>query len=185
MGVTYLLTLLRYACERVNIPKAFDGQTLYVDGFVWLHELVAHHAREVVILKNLTPVVNEFVWRCLQHLQSGRRVLIVLDGMRHTSKYATNEARHLRRVKALMEVELALDEDEEGLTIDPTALRLSAAVSEDLVNALIDALRNHGIAYLRAPYEADGQLAYCALQHPDASIVWTCDSDLQNWFAAS
>ena len=63
------------------------------------------------------------------------------------------------------------------LTTRASTLKLAAAVSEDLVNAIIDGLRKNGIAYIRAPYEADGQLAYCALRHP-RSIVWTCDSDL-------
>ena len=35
---------------------------------------------------------------------------------------------------------------------------LSAAVSKSLVNALIRGIRVHGITYLRAPCESDGQL---------------------------
>ena len=111
------------------MPKVLDDETLILDGFVIAHEIVGHHAREVVVLKNYTPVVNEFVWRCLQHLQRGRRLLVVLDGKRNHSKYATNEARKRRRVKALMQVELQLDEDAEGYEIDASTLKLAAAVS--------------------------------------------------------
>lgn len=66
-------------------------------------------------------------------------------------------------------VDLALEVDADGTTLDEATLTVAAAVSEDLVNALIDGIRKFGIAYIRAPYEADGQLVYCSLQHPDDS----------------
>lgn len=178
MGVNHLLPLLKYARRRVHFARTVDGWRIYVDGFVWLHEAVTHHAREVVLNKNFTPVVTELVWRCLQYLNKGRRIVIVLDGKRHASKHSTNEARLKRRVLAQAAVDLALEDDEENITIDDSTLKIAAAVSEDLVNALIDGLRKNGIAHIRAPYEADGELAYLSLQHPDDSLVYTCDSDL-------
>ncbi len=167
MGVKYLLPLLGFARKKVHVGKTFQGQFIIVDGFVWLHEAVAHHAREVVVKKNFSPVVNELVWRCLQYLQRGRRVLIVLDGTLHSSKHTTKQARMEKRVRAQMAVELALEDDPYGYSIEHSTLTIAAAVSEDLVNAFIDNVRKHGIAFLRAPYEADGQLVYCSLQHPD------------------
>ena len=68
MGVKYLLPLLCYAHKKVHVGKTFEGQFIIVDGFVWLHEAVAHHAREVVVKKNFSPVVNELVWRCYEQV---------------------------------------------------------------------------------------------------------------------
>ncbi len=126
------------------MSKAFESQTIIFDGFVLLHEAVAHHARDVVVPKNFAPVVNEVVWRSLQYLQKGRRVLVVLDGKRNDSKHATDQAPMEKRVRAQLNVELALEDDAHGCTIDSSTLTLAAEVSEARVNARIDGLRKHG-----------------------------------------
>ena len=177
MGITGLLRYLRYARRNAHIRTIFRGLTLIVDGYVWLHACVAHHAREVVVHKNYTPVVNMMVWRAKTQLHNGRPILIVLDGKRNASKNPTHLARAARRVRNLASVTFALETDVDGLEIDESTLRVAAAVSEDLVNAVIDAFRQNGIAYLRAAYEADGQLLECSLRYPK-SVVLTCDSDL-------
>ena len=50
-----ILLFLRYAREKANTMKVFDGLTLNADAFVWLRELVAHRAREMLILLQELP----------------------------------------------------------------------------------------------------------------------------------
>jgi 5'-3' exonuclease len=153
MGVLQLLSLLRYAREDVEAKSYFEGKKLLIDGYVWLHEAINHHARDLVVMKNINPVISEMIWRCKTHLKRGSSVLVVLDGARHASKHATNELRLRRRLQKVAEVDLALEHDETGLTIDDKLLQYAAYISAELVDALIDAFRANGIAYLRAPYK--------------------------------
>ncbi len=53
VGARNLLLFPSYAREKANTMKVFDGPTLNADAFVWLRELVAHRAREMLILKEL------------------------------------------------------------------------------------------------------------------------------------
>ena len=53
-----ILLFLRYAREKANTMKVFDGLTLNADAFVWLRELVAHRAREFLILQELPSPVS-------------------------------------------------------------------------------------------------------------------------------
>ena len=50
-----ILLFPSYAHE-TNSLKIFDGPTLNADAFVWLRELVAHRAREMLILQELPAV---------------------------------------------------------------------------------------------------------------------------------
>ena len=55
IGVRNLLLFPSYAREKANTMKVFDGLTLRADAFVWLRELVARRAREMLILQELPP----------------------------------------------------------------------------------------------------------------------------------
>ncbi len=50
-----LLLFPSYTREKVNTLKIYHGLTLNADAFVWLRELVAHHAREILALSRLSP----------------------------------------------------------------------------------------------------------------------------------
>ena len=90
IGARNLLLFLRNARKTANTMKVFDGLTLNADAFVWLRELVAHRAREILILQETrlpSPAVKHvLVWRSLQHLKKGRHPRVVLSGMRHFCK---------------------------------------------------------------------------------------------------
>ena len=56
IGARNLLLFPSYACEKASTMKVFDGLTLNAYAFVWLRELVAHRAREILILQDPSPV---------------------------------------------------------------------------------------------------------------------------------
>ena len=58
IGARNLLLFLSYARKKAKAMKAFDGLTLKADAFVWLRELVAHRAREFLILQELPSPVS-------------------------------------------------------------------------------------------------------------------------------
>ncbi len=55
IGASNLLLFPSYAREKANTIKVFDGLTLNADAFVWLRELVARRAREMLILQQELP----------------------------------------------------------------------------------------------------------------------------------
>ena len=58
IGARNLLLFPSYAREKANTITVFDGLTLKADAFVWLRELVAHRAREIIILQELPSPVS-------------------------------------------------------------------------------------------------------------------------------
>ena len=57
IGARNLLLLPSYA-HKTNSLKIFDGPSLNADAFVWLREIVAHRAREMLILQELPSHVS-------------------------------------------------------------------------------------------------------------------------------
>ena len=58
IGARNLLLFPSYASETAKSMKFFDGLTLNADAFVWLREIVAHRAREFLILQELPSPVS-------------------------------------------------------------------------------------------------------------------------------
>jgi len=129
-----------------------------VDGFVWLHEFVAQGAREVLIHKNIAPVVDAFAWRCKRWIQQGINLIIVFDGLKPPIKGGTTASRYQRRMKNLAMIEGLLEGDEDGIEIDDALLKTAAAVTPEVVHETILGLRRAGIPYLIALTEVDAML---------------------------
>jgi exonuclease-1 len=134
------------------------------------------HARAVLIDKNPKVVAFEILERCRHFAAWGVKTILVFDGMRQPLKHRTNEERARRRIKCQIEVERLLVSDD--VEIDDSLLRSAVAVNEEMVLMVIDHLSANGWShYVRAPYEADGQLAFMA-REGEIDYVQTIDSDL-------
>ena len=180
MGVVGLLPNVRGWRSQVSLRDLAKGKpggiTVGVDAHVWLHEMVAKHARAVLIDKNPKVVAFEILERCRHFTAWGVKTILVFDGMRQPLKHRTNEERARRRIKCQIEVERLLVSDD--VEIDDSLLRSAVAVNEEMVLMVIDHLRANGWShYVRAPYEADGQLAFMAWEG-EIDYVQTIDSDL-------
>ena len=176
MGVNDLFKHIKPHMKHVNIFVDCRGQTVGVDGHVWLHQFAFNEARSRSAGDN-TPIVKAFVQRARYLIQNSITPVFVFDGARLPAKQLTDKARAERRAKDLLEPEML---DGEDVLLDSTAnaaIRAAVSINWDLVSATIDGLRKAGFAYFVAPYEGDSQLAHLS-QAGVVDSVFTIDSDL-------
>ena len=100
MGVKDLIKHLDGGLQERNIYVDCRGQTVAIDGHVWLHEFARRHAvawgRE-----DWVPIVDAVTKRAAHLLRAGIRTVFVFDGAPAPAKKATHDARTERRAKAL------------------------------------------------------------------------------------
>ena len=91
---------------------------------------------------------------------NGVEPFVVLDGARLPAKAGEEEARHGRRARARSEAAELLQHGPYRQAIDKYAQAVN--VTPEHAYQLILALRQHGVRYVVAPYEADAQIAFLA-----------------------
>ena len=168
------------------------GKILGVDTFVPLHKYAVRHAHllaspHATEREKGAKLVSEDYRNWVIYLHSKDiRVVSVLDGGKLTGK-VVNQTRQQRIAHAQAAwTSLMLDMDATSRPEDrDTAFREEvkklekqiATVTEDVVIACLCELRRCGLCYIRAPYEADAQLAYMA-RKKIIDVVYSEDSDL-------
>jgi 5'-3' exonuclease len=190
MGATRLMVLLAGISKLVKLGKQCRAQRVGVDLFGWLHQEAVTHYDSLVVQRPLDyhPVVQAIVDRARNYLGHGIHPLFVLDGRRLPGKGGTDAERAKKRLLASQAIDEALDQltqaerdaveaGEQDIEVDAKTLKAAVAVDDGLVTAVICGLREAGLAYVKAPFEADQQLV--ALDRKDVvQYVETVDSDL-------
>ncbi|KAK0114499.1 Rad2 nuclease [Cadophora gregata] len=157
MGINGLLPLLKSIHKQCNLRK-FEGKTLGVDAYGWLHRGTVSCAMELAMGKPTRKFV-EFAMhrvRMLQHF--GVIPFIIFDGDYLPSKAATEADREKRREqsrKAGMELLNAGKPSQAYLEFQK-----AVDVTPEMARQLIDELKKTGVQYIVAPYEADAQMVY-------------------------
>ena len=191
MGVTGLLQALAIQGEEVVWPAKARGAAVGVDISAWLHELATLHHQKVVLLKDVQPVVTGVLERARAYVMSGVQPVFVFDGRRLPGKAGTDEARAAKRLEAEAVVAAALDDSvdlselqaaiaagqELPVDIEDKTLKAAVAVDDHMNTTTLRALRRKGFRYIKAPYEADAQLA-CLDRLDITQYTETVDSDL-------
>ncbi|KAI9168467.1 hypothetical protein H9P43_007839 [Blastocladiella emersonii ATCC 22665] len=174
MGITGLLPVLEPAVRKTHL-SAFQGQTVGVDGHVWLHRGAYACAAELARGEPTSRFLN-YARRRLALLQNlGVTPYVVLDGAPLPVKRGTNASRAERRAENLARAH-ALEAQGDAAAADKH-FKACIRVTPTMVRALVAMLRAAGVAYLVAPYEADAQLAYLERSGLVDAIL-TEDSDL-------
>jgi len=157
MGVQGLLPLLK-SIQRPTELKNFEGLTLGVDGYGWLHRAAYSCAVELGQGKPTTRYVTSALQRVRMLKHFGVKPYLVFDGDYLPSKAATEDSREKSRndkKKLAMELlkagkkALAAQEFQKCIDITP-----------EMASNLIQQLKKMDIPYVVAPYEADAQLVY-------------------------
>ncbi|ORY08295.1 PIN domain-like protein, partial [Basidiobolus meristosporus CBS 931.73] len=174
MGISGLLPLLKPIQKKTHL-SSYEGQTIAVDAYVWLHKGAFACAKELC----LNEPTKKYITYCMNKVKMLRsfniKPLLVFDGGLLPSKLTTEferaSSRSTNRIKAIELYERgkrkeAMDYFQKCVDITP-----------QMAFQLIKALREENVEFIVAPYEADAQLAYLDKIGRVSAII-TEDSDL-------
>ncbi|RKF63632.1 Exodeoxyribonuclease 1 [Erysiphe neolycopersici] len=157
MGISGLLPLLKSIQKACHLKK-FEGKTLGVDAYGWLHRGAIACAMELATEKSTRKFVDYALHRVrmLQHF--GVIPFLVFDGDNLPSK-AETEARRARRREESKKIGIGLLNA--GKVSQANAeFQKSLDITPEMARQLIDELKILGVQYIVAPYEADSQMVY-------------------------
>ncbi|KKF96819.1 Exodeoxyribonuclease 1 [Ceratocystis platani] len=157
MGVQGLLVLLK-SIQNSTTLKRYNGQTLGVDTYGWLHK-AAISCASLLAQGKPTKRYVEYCMRRVRMLQHfGVTPYLVFDGDFLPSKAITEASREAKREASkkrgmeLLKAGKHRQADEE--------FQKCIDISPEMARAVIDELKKQNISYVVAPYEADAQLVY-------------------------
>eukprot|EP00792_Barthelona_sp_PAP020_P010124 TRINITY_DN339_c0_g1_i1.p1 TRINITY_DN339_c0_g1~~TRINITY_DN339_c0_g1_i1.p1 ORF type:complete len:690 (-),score=192.28 TRINITY_DN339_c0_g1_i1:1085-3037(-) len=176
MGIQGFLQVVSPSIEKKHL-KDFSYKTIGIDGFVWLHRGAVLNAGD--LMRNPkryhSSYINFFKNRINLLRKYHIKPFIVFDGKNIVMKKNENDQRKLRRQKALKEAQNydALGDINQANKYYQRAL----SITDDMVTNIFNLLVTENIPFVRAPYEADAQLAYLNI-HKHVDMIITEDSDL-------
>ena len=174
MGISNLLKILE-SIQTSRHLSYYKGKRVAVDGYCWLHksiylisEQIFHNPHSKRYLKYLNKRVEQL-------LRFNIIPIIVFDGDKLQMKKFEEEERQKRRNEVTME---SLKLIRKGMEKEAQSKRLEGIdINPHMAYEFIKLLKQKGIEYYVAPYEADIQLAYLdKINYVDCII--TEDSDL-------
>ncbi|KAE9369538.1 hypothetical protein N431DRAFT_485423 [Stipitochalara longipes BDJ] len=157
MGINGLLPLLKSIHKPCNLKK-FEGKTIGVDAYGWLHRGTVACAMELAQGKPTRKFVDFAMHRVrmLQHFHV--TPYIIFDGDYLPSKAATEADRAKRREESR---KAGLELLNAGKTSQAyLEFQKAVDVTPEMARQLIDELKKVGVQYIVAPYEADAQMVY-------------------------
>ncbi|KAF9171341.1 Rad2 nuclease [Mortierella sp. AD010] len=174
MGIQGLLPLLKSIEKPVHL-KDYAGQTLAVDGYVWLHKGAFACAQELCLDQATQKYVTYFMRKIEMFRFFGVKPYIVFDGGYLPSKAITEQDRQSRRDESKKQAMELLRAGKSKQALEQ--FRKCVDVTPKMAYSVIQALEAAQVDFVVAPYEADAQLAYLEKRGLVDGIV-TEDSDL-------
>ncbi|KAE9407894.1 PIN domain-like protein [Gymnopus androsaceus JB14] len=174
MGIQGLLPALK-SIQTTKHLSEFSGQTVAVDGYVWLHKGIFTCATELATGKPTHKYVNYAMEKVRLLRHHGVEPYLVFDGGPLPAKKGTEVERQRKRQDQLARGNLLASQGKHVQARD--CYLKSIDVTPQMAFQLIKALRAESVKYVVAPYEADAQLTYLE-QQGIVSAILTEDSDL-------
>ncbi|KAM3070027.1 Rad2 nuclease [Clarireedia jacksonii] len=174
MGINGLLPLLK-SIQKPCTLKKFEGKTLGVDAYGWLHRGTVACAMDIALGKPTRKYVEYCMHRVrmLQHF--GVTPYLIFDGDYLPSKAATEKDREKRRLESTRAGQELLRAGKMSQAY--MEFQKAVDVTPDMARHVIDELKKVGVQYIVAPYEADAQMVYLERQGIIDGIL-SEDSDL-------
>ncbi|XP_043119398.1 exonuclease 1 isoform X2 [Puntigrus tetrazona] len=174
MGIQGLLQFIKDASEPINVKK-YQGQTVAVDTYCWLHKGAFSCAEK---LAKGEPT-DQYVSYCMKFvdmlLSFGVKPILVFDGRNLPSKQEVEKSRRERRQANLQKGKQLLREGK--ISEARECFTRSVNITPSMAHDVIKTARMRGVDCVVAPYEADAQLAFLN-KSGIAQAVITEDSDL-------
>eukprot|EP00210_Caulerpa_lentillifera_P008109 g7743.t1 len=174
MGVNGLLPILKSIVKHRHISE-YKGQKIAIDGYCWLHRGAFGCAQDLCEGRETTKYVDYCMSKVEMLLHYGVKPLLVFDGAELPLKLSEENERDRSRKENL---ERALCHKREGnVEAALKCYQRAVDVTPKMAKKFIDALEKANIEFVVAPYEADAQMAYFAINNYVQAVI-TEDSDL-------
>lgn len=174
MGISGLLPNLKSVTERVPITS-LRGKTVAVDAYVLLHKGAYACSRELVEGIPTDKCTKYCVRRIEILIEAGVVPYVVFDGGPLPNKKDEEDARHASRAAALQKARHLWHQGSKVASME--YYQRAVDITPEIANAFVQELKRRKISFLVAPYEADAQCAYLAM-NGFVDAVMTEDSDL-------
>ncbi|KAF2207202.1 hypothetical protein CERZMDRAFT_29672, partial [Cercospora zeae-maydis SCOH1-5] len=169
-----LLPLLKSIHKPTHL-RNFAGQTLGVDAYGWLHRGTVACAIDLAEGKPTRKHVDFVLHRVRMLMHFGVKPYLVFDGDYLPSKSHTEKERAARRKESKR---IGLEMLRMGRPSQAQLeLQKAVDVTPEMAREIIEELKDLGVTYVVAPYEADSQLAYLEKQGLINGVI-SEDSDL-------
>lgn len=157
MGVTGLLPQLKPIQNQVTLRR-YEGTTLGIDGYAWLHRAACSCAYELAMDLPTEKYLKFFIKRFNMLKSFGVEPYLVFDGDSINVKSETNAK---RREKRHANKELAMKLWNSGNRRNAMDyFQKCVDITPEMAKCVIDYCKNNGIKYVVAPFEADPQMVY-------------------------
>ncbi|KAL1671292.1 PIN domain-like protein [Schizophyllum commune] len=161
MGITGLLPALK-STQTTRKLCDFAGQTIAVNGYVWLHRGVYNCSVELATGKKT-------------HKHNGVEPYVVFDEGPLPTKKGTENERRQKREESTACANMLTAQGKHSQARDHYLMCVD--VTPEMAYQVIKALRAENVKYVVAPYEADAQMAFLERTGTIHAIL-TKDSDL-------
>lgn len=157
MGVSGLLPQLKCIQNPVSLTR-YQGETLAIDGYAWLHRSAHSCAMELALNQPTDKYLQFFVKRIsmLRHFQI--TPFFVFDGDSIQVKKETEHKRSEKRKENRAKAQSFYEAGDRRLAYE--YFQKCVSITPEMAKCVIEYLKMNGIPYVVAPYEADAQMVY-------------------------
>ena len=174
MGIQGLHQQLKSIQNPVSLRR-YEGQTLGIDGYAWLHRGACSCAYELVMGLPTERYLQFFIKRLALLKSFNVEPYIVFDGDSISVKKETECKRREKRIESRSIAERLWKSGERKNAMD--YFQKCVDVTPEMAKCIIDYCKSEGIKYIVAPFEADAEMVYLEKQGLIQGII-SEDSDL-------
>lgn len=174
MGIQGLLPQLKPIQNPVSLIR-YEGQTLGIDGYAWLHRAACCCAYELVTGQPTAKYLQFFIKKISMLRSFKIEPFFIFDGDSIGVKKETEAKRREKRVENKSVAERLWEIGEKSNAMD--YFQKCVDVTPEMAKCIIDYCKTNKIQYIVAPFEADAQMVYLE-KHNIIHGILSEDSDL-------
>eukprot|EP01038_Epipyxis_sp_PR26KG_P005574 gene5574-7699_t len=185
MGVPGLLQSLKSISKSIHI-SSYASKRVAVDASCWIHKGMVSSTINTSLMQdnNIAMIVSkhvEYFMNTLKILTDNRirsdDIIVVFDGKDLPGKdYITQKRRIYRETNLNLCKDCLIDNKNHSIQEALSYYHKSLKITDTIIYQIILQLKKQNYHFIVAPYEADAQLAYLAINHL-VDLVITEDSD--------
>ncbi|GAV53183.1 hypothetical protein ZYGR_0AI04660 [Zygosaccharomyces rouxii] len=157
MGVQGLLPQLKDIQNPVTLRR-YEGQTLGIDGYAWLHRAACSCAYELAVNKPTEKYLRFFIKKLAMLRSFKIQPYLVFDGDGIGVKKETESKRREKREESRAIAKRLWESGERRNAME--YFQKCADVTPEMAKCVIDYCKTQNMPYVVAPFEADAQMVY-------------------------